>query len=69
MSDNIGPIWKRRVGKQKYALVTAEGKLIDKFISKTVANKTKRFYEKAYFMSDLKIILIDELKNETRIIL
>jgi len=56
-------------GKQKYALVTAEGKLIDKFISKEVAKQTKRFYEKSYFMNNLKIIPIDELKNETRIIL
>jgi len=49
--------------KIKYALVTADGKLIDKFRELTVARQTLKTYEKEYFFSDLKIIPIEDLKR------
>jgi len=49
MKTNHGRIDSLR-GKKIWILKTEEGKVIDKFITKGVALRTKRYYKKNYFM-------------------
>ena len=61
----VGPM-RNRGKKYRHVLITAEGKVIDKFRQIIVARNSKRYHEKNFFMRDLKIIPIDEFEDEIK---
>jgi len=64
MNFEVGKI-REEIGKKVWVIQTKEGKVIDKFSSKALANKYKKKYEEDYFQ-ELELVRDNKYRDKLK---